>query len=248
MLAAWADEDLIRQAIAAAPDVALTERPLAHGYPLHAAVHHSNLGAVRALLEAAPAVAGWEAMYSGLFPRLPLDTCLHCIGPTTIGVGNSVMGECPCFNHARLEMARVLLLATPTEPALAALRTSAVAVSRLLFPHLAASRPLTPAQWAHVPCLGLGAVLRAVLARSPTEAAALAARLPEEERQRLRCAALCLGRAQRQRGAELPAPLVGRIVGLAMARQPYVGWVGLFVYLCACCSNVPTGEPLQRAY
>ena len=77
-------------------------------------------------------------------------------------------------------------------------------------PYLATLVPLSAAEWQRVPapCAGLGAALPDVLARSDAEPALLVQHLPEASKQRLRMAALCLGRAQRRHGASLPAPLV----------------------------------------
>ena len=79
---------------------------------------------------------------------------------------------------------------------------------------LAAHFPLSAADWQRVPapCAGLGRALPAVLARSDAEAALLVQRLPADDAQRLRLAALCVGRVQRRRHVFLPAPLVRAIL------------------------------------
>ena len=84
-----------------------------------------------------------------------------------------------------------------------------------LYADVAARLPLTPDDWELVPagcCQGLGAALPAVLARSPSEAAQLVARLTEGEKERLRTAALCLARAQRTLQLDLPPPLLRRLL------------------------------------
>lgn len=79
--------------------------------------------------------------------------------------------------------------------------------------------PPSPAEWRLVPprCPGLSAALPAVRKRSPAEAALLVARLPAAEQARARCAALCLARAQREAGVELPPALLTHILGAALA-------------------------------
>lgn len=88
-----------------------------------------------------------------------------------------------------------------------------------LYAVLAARAPLAPNEWQLVPhpCRGMGAALPAVLSRSTREAAALVSRLEPTERLRLRTAALSLTRAQRVQGVQLPAPILGRVLALAMA-------------------------------
>ncbi|KAL4435608.1 hypothetical protein ABPG77_002571 [Micractinium sp. CCAP 211/92] len=88
-----------------------------------------------------------------------------------------------------------------------------------LYAALAASQPLTVAQWAAVPSPfhGLGAALPTVLARSEQEAAALVRHLPEDDRQRLRTCALCLARVQRRARAQLPIPLAHTLLAAAVA-------------------------------
>eukprot|EP00887_Chlorella_sp_A99_P008174 scaffold12.g8174.t1 len=74
---------------------------------------------------------------------------------------------------------------------------------------------LRPAgKWLSVParCPGLGEALPAVLARSPTEAGLLVARMLDVERHRLRAAALALAHAQHKLGLALPAPVVAAVL------------------------------------
>lgn len=90
-----------------------------------------------------------------------------------------------------------------------------------LYADLAARRSMTPEQWQRVPapCPGLGRALPAVLARSETEAALLAAHLPAAEAERLRISALSLHHLQRslQLEAAVPAALVGKMLALSLA-------------------------------
>ncbi|KAL4421261.1 hypothetical protein ABPG75_010552 [Micractinium tetrahymenae] len=85
-----------------------------------------------------------------------------------------------------------------------------------LIAHAAAQVRLSPDDWQLVPAPtpGLGAALPAVLQRSLAEAALLVARLPQAERQRLRCAALYLSHASRRR---LHAELVASVLALSAA-------------------------------
>ena len=79
-------------------------------------------------------------------------------------------------------------------------------------------QPLVPADWALVPapCPGLGAALPAVLVRSETEAAALVARLPADDANRLCTTALCLRRVERVHGLDLPPAIVRSLVLAAL--------------------------------
>ena len=83
---------------------------------------------------------------------------------------------------------------------------------------IAARVPLAEAEWALVPdpCPGLGAALPAVLQLSTVQAACLVAHLLAEDVQHLRCAALCLARAQCAHDAPLPQPLVWRVLSLCL--------------------------------
>lgn len=89
-----------------------------------------------------------------------------------------------------------------------------------LFGVVAAHWPLPPELWHRLvpcPCPGLAVWLPAVLARSAEEAACLVRHLPEAEQQRLRTAALCLGRAQRVHGVPLPPAIVWPVLTAAAA-------------------------------
>lgn len=111
--------------------------------------------------------------------------------------------------------------ALPPAQVLAALAVASEAghdVGCLYVPLLARS-PLNAHEWAEVPCpcAGLGAALPAVVERSVDEAALLVQRLPPADRERLRCAALCLHRTQRALSAPLPTPLAWRLLALSAA-------------------------------
>ena len=195
--------DAVRLLLEAAPASALTAD--ARGcLPLHLAAQFGTADTVRLLLEAAPSAATTKNKNG----ELPLKCALFRMTVTDLE------------HVAKLEAARLLLSATPPEHALSAL----VIASRLsrdgnisLIANLAACTALSRAQWQRVPAHypGLGAALPAVLARSTAEAALLVGRLPADERRRLRAGALCLGRAQRVLGVELPTALVGQVLALA---------------------------------
>ena len=72
---------------------------------------------------------------------------------------------------------------------------------RLLDGFIVSHLPLTAAQWALVPVIrlpGLGRALPAALASSVDQARQVVRRLPPDDTQRLRTAALCLSRLQRR--------------------------------------------------
>ena len=234
-------EDVLRLLLSLAPAAALTAD--AYGqFPLHTAAARGCEGVVRLLLEAAPAAAAraaddgrfplhWAAAYGnqeavqmllaaapeaaskrgGKPRRLPLEEAM-------LTAASYSRADSPRDPGAHLMSARLLLPATPTSDALAAL-LRAGKVAWPLFADLAASRALSLAQWKRIPapCPGLGAALPAVLSRSEAEGRQLVRRLPDAERCRLRAAALALGWAQRALGIELPAVLVRRVLALAAA-------------------------------
>ena len=193
-------EEAVSLLLEAAPAAALAA-DVDGRLPIHTAADWGNAKAVRLLLEVEPAAA----LTPGGTGRLPLEIALD-------QAVHRVRFSIPLY----LEISRLLLPATPTERALAAL-DKAGRVALPLFANLAACSALSPAQWQRMPpsCPGLGTALPAVLKRSVAEAALLVARLPVEARQCLRTAALCLGRAQRERHIELPAALVGQVLALA---------------------------------
>ena len=189
----------VRLLLEAAPEAALTAD--AEGrLPLHFAADRGNTEAVPLLLEKAP-----EAAMVSTVERLPLEIVLD--RARSSGVQNL-----PGY----LEVARLLLSASPLERALPALE-KAGEVAQPLFVDLAACKALSARQWWRLPyrCPALGAALPAVLVRCTVEAARLVAHLPDKVRQGLHTAALCLVRAQRVLGVELPAALVGQVLALA---------------------------------
>ena len=88
-----------------------------------------------------------------------------------------------------------------------------------LYATVVAHLPLMPDEWQDVPssCLGLGTALPAVLHRSAAEAAQLVRHLPSADRERMCTATLCLARAQRVYGVELPADIVVPLLVNAVA-------------------------------
>ena len=192
--------EVVRLLLEAAPAAALIAKKWGV-LPLHVAAFDGSAKVVRLLLEVAPAAAARRAL-----GRLPLEVAL-----------SQARHYETDSDHARyLESARLLLPATPPEAAVLALEQAGEA-ELSLFADLAACTALSTEQWQRVPapCPALGAALPTVLARSATEAALLVCHLPAEARQRLRTAALCLGRAQREHDLEVPAALVGQVLALA---------------------------------
>lgn len=90
-----------------------------------------------------------------------------------------------------------------------------------LYALLAARTPLAADEWALVPtpCPRLGGALPAVLGRFAEEASHLVRHLPAADRQRLRTAALCLARAERQLVQPLPPTIMESLLAAAAA-----GW------------------------
>ena len=197
-------EAIVRLLLAAEPAAASAPDSSYARYPLHYAAEYGRVAAARLLADAAPAVAAVRARDP---PEIPLYIALW-------GASNSLRLGFPAPEH--IETARALLPATPAEEALSVLEQAGAELAPPLFPILAASQALSPGQWERVwDGSHLGAALPAVLARSEAEAGLLVRRLPAEERQRLRTAALCLERAQRRLGVELPGAVVGRVLALA---------------------------------
>ena len=202
-----AGENLVRLLLAAEPAAALLGDRLGK-LPLYYAAQRGNCAIVRLLLDAAPAAASFRA---NLQSFLPLEEAID-------QAATYRDHHLHAFATHFLQVARLLLRATPPDDALAALAVNGE-LTLPLFADLAACRPLSPEQWQRmpVPCPGLGAALPAVLARSEAEAGLLVQRLPAEEQHRLRTAALALGRAQRELGVALEPALVGRVLALAAA-------------------------------
>ena len=202
--AIWGSEAMVRLLLEVAPAAASCAALSSGVCPLHCAAASGNSGAVQLLAEAAPAAA---ALCAGIPPALPLEIALQ-------GVARRWRGHNPRADYTRA--ARLLLPATPLDDALSALAAAGEA-AQPFYPSLVAGRPLSHEQWRRVPapCSGLAAALPAVLERSEAQAGWLVERLPMEERERLRTAALSLARAQRLRRMHLPAALVGRVLALA---------------------------------
>jgi ankyrin repeat protein len=119
-----------------------------------------------------------------------------------------------------LDAARCLVAAAPVASVLAAL--SAVPEAQPLFADFFITRSphLTSAEWTAawsavpVPCSGLLRALPAVLGHSAEQAPHLVQHLPPADVQRLRTAALCLARAQKQSGVALPSGIVWQVLQL----------------------------------
>lgn len=146
-------------------------------------------------------------------------------GTALVGDGD---GETPLQNAlsaSRFQTAACLLAEGPLPPApklLATLNRRANQQAVLLLYAIVAARlPMSAEEWALIPeaCPGLGSALPAVLERFAAEASGLVMRLPAEERERLKAAALCLARAQElvlQGRTLLPTPITWRILALAL--------------------------------
>ena len=207
LAAIFAPQSLLQQLLGAAPATSSAVTRSSR-FALHYAAGSGNLAALQLLVSFAPAAASARG---GFQSRLPLEIALNEAGY--------------CWRRGQgaqaaqyLQAARLLLPVTPLDEALSAL-VAAGCPALPLFADLAASRPLTYAQWQRVPaaCPGLGAALPAVLARSVSEARWLVQRLSGEQRQRVRSAALSLRRAQRTLGVELPVAVLGQVLALVAA-------------------------------
>ncbi|EFN52727.1 hypothetical protein CHLNCDRAFT_138267 [Chlorella variabilis] len=147
--------------------------------PIHFAASGNNAAAVRQLLETAPELAFAPDRYGA--PPLELALRSHA--------GTSVEA---------VETAHCLVLAAPpVQPTLSTLNEYEPTWSDL-YADLVARLPLTQEEWQLIPSPGPGLAhaLPAVLQRSAVEAGWLVGRLVEEQRARLRSAALSLARAQ----------------------------------------------------
>lgn len=222
LLAAGADPNL-------ADDAGMT--------PLHRATIDSHVQCMAALLAAGAdaavaSAAGWCALHSAAQRESADVFQLLLEAAPQAALLRDKSGQLPldfALRYSRFHHARCLLEHAPLPPAgevLAALEEALEEAGEdnpplplSLYAPLLARQRLTPAQWERVPSPspGLGAVLPAVLARSEAEAAALVARLPADERERLRTAALCLRRAERVHGAELP-PEIARSLLLVVLK------------------------------
>jgi ankyrin repeat protein len=169
--------------------------------PIHVAADRRNASAVQLLVEAAPEVA-FKPDASG---RTPLHMFFES-GP------HDTPAE-------MMSMIRCLLKAAPAvQPSLGSL-LQYDQHSATLFADLAARFPLSQEQWQSIPapCPDLARALPAVQQRSAAEAGWLVGRLSEEQRARLKAAALSLARVPQQWGLpSLPAELSGRILAVCM--------------------------------
>lgn len=224
--AAMAEPACVEALLALGADPAATYDPPWGGTtgvtPLHWAAERGAARSIAALLAAGanPAVPdsdGWTALHHAAH-RCPEPEVAHLLlkACPEVAFALDVDGWTPldvALDLARLDIARCLLEHAPLPPAsdvLAALECAHGAAALALYVPLVARKPLTPAEWARVPvpCPRLAATLPVVLRRSEAEAALLVSRLPPGERQRLRTTALCLARAQRVHGLQLPLHLL----------------------------------------
>ena len=172
--------------------------------PSLSAAGSGSLRAVQLLLAAAPETASAEML-----------------GPMQMFGGRTPLMAAIYESH--MDVAALLVAAMPTDAALSSLQHMTFlsvslfssgtdpAIIRPLFADVVASHaPLTDAQWAHIPssCQGLSRALPAALACSADQARQVVRRLPPEDTQRLRTAALCLHRLQlrSQEGEPVPLP------------------------------------------
>jgi hypothetical protein len=164
--------------------------------PLHLAARNGRTDTCQLLLDRAPQTAV-VADIDGRTLRL----ALACTPP-------------------HLDTARCFVAAAPATGVLAAL--AAVPEARPLCADFFITRSphLTSEEWAAAwsavpaPCPGLLRALPAVLARSTEQAGHLVQHLLPADVQRLRTAALCLARAQKQSGVFLPTPVAWSILAL----------------------------------
>ncbi|KAL4859422.1 Inversin-B [Chlorella vulgaris] len=163
--------------------------------PVHCASKTGQTVTCQLLLDRAPQAAAMP----DFLRRIPLELALAEISP-------------------HLDAARCLVAAAPVASVLAFL--SAVSQAQPLFadffitrsPHLTSEE--WTAAWSAVPapCPGLLRALPAVLAHSTEQARHLVQHLSPADVQRLRTAALCMARAQRQSGVFLPTAVVWQIL------------------------------------
>ena len=183
-------EAVVRLLLEAAPAAAMAASE-SGWLPLHWAAYSGRETVVRLLLEAAPQAAT-VAMAGG---RTPLQLALHQLA--TVPAGGRTQLQI-ALDEGRTSTVRALLSAGPAASVLAAL-AAAHALALQLFPDflLAPGRlPVAAADWAQVPspCPGIERALPTALACGPDQAAQAVRRLPPAESERLRTAALCLGR------------------------------------------------------
>ena len=206
-----AGRDAVRMLLSTAP-AAATALDRFKQAPIHIAAYRRNEAAVQLLLDAAPSLA--------FAPDGDGCTPLHLV--LLKGTYRDLPGTSPyrCGPHrySFWDTARCLLRAAPAvQPSLGILLQSG-GESAYLYADLAACLPLSREQWHSIPapCPDLARALPAVLERSAAEAGWLVGLLAEEQRARLRAAALSLAWAQQQSRTVLPAELSGRILALYM--------------------------------
>ena len=177
-----------------------------YGVPLHSAAANNQVAAMRLLLAAAPEAA------TAVNPdgQTPLQYVLSLPGALQPG-GSEEQPECT-------DAVRCLLSAGPGPAVVAALAAAGTAAQPFIADFVLQRQPLSAEEWAAVPapCPGLRHALPAVLERSAQQAQQLVRHLPAHDAARLRCGALCLGRAQRRCRVFLPLPLVWRVLGLSL--------------------------------
>ncbi|KAI3433468.1 hypothetical protein D9Q98_003280 [Chlorella vulgaris] len=206
MAAGYGHADTCQLLLNAAPDTVRTAS-VDGMLPVHWAAYRGHTATCELLLDAAPQTAAMPNSEG----RTPLQFALD---------GDDDWYNDPPF----LDAARCFVAAGPAADVLEAL--SAVPEALPLFadffmtrsPHLTSEE--WTAAWSAVPapCPGLMHALPAVLAHSAEQARHLVQRLPPADVQRLRTAALCLARFQKQSGVFLPAALVWRMLALLGAR------------------------------
>ena len=187
-------ESMVALLLAAAPQAALLPIVERQALPIHIAAEQGHAAVVAQLLVAQPEAAA-AVMEGGL---APLDAALqHCHDP-----------------DKRAAVAHVLLPVGPPVATLNSLLQAGLAGRRLLPDFIAARLPLSDTIWSLLPrpCSGLVGLLPAALQHGTQQAHQLVQHLPAPDVARLRCAALCLARAQRRARVSLPAEVAALIL------------------------------------
>jgi hypothetical protein len=190
--------DLVEQLNACAADVMAGD--WLGALPVHRAAEFGHTATCQLLLDRAPQTA----VMVDFDGRTPLQFALLAVH----------------HHHMCLDAARCLVAAAPVASVVAAL----VAVPQALplfadffitrSPHLTSEEWM--AAWSAVPapCPGLLRALPAVPAHSAEQARHLVQHLPPADVQRLRTAALCMARAQKQSAVALPSAVVWQVLQL----------------------------------